>query len=550
MKKRILSLILVCGLLMSFAACGNSKNGTTGNSSSATGSTSATTGETTTSDDGVKMIDENTYAEGVKIVKEPITLNVTVVSGSHVGNMADLEWIKKLQEDTNIKLEFHHINTGDTVEQRNLIFASQDYPDIFWGNPTDQQISSCIEADSIYALDELIEKYSPNWKNYLQNNDNVRKLVTSNDGHIYSLPMIRDEIVQNGIRDQWLINKVWLDELGLKVPETDLEFLDTMRAFKANAGKGSIPEGVIPYYFRYNYFIGSQLDFYAAYGVVVPGDQDKTYISINEDGKTVEYNFTDKEIMKPVNMLNTFFNEGLIPSSVFIDEWNEYLAKTRAEPSFVGSFHSFHNPNTDVYTAMAPFKVEGVEKAYIRSQLNQVSRNYFTIFKNNKYPEASMRLADVIADSERSLTGFYGSFDKYIEKTNDGYLQLPQEADEQMKENCPGNCLPLLITSDIANKMTYDGALKVRAEAIEMYKPYILPTERLYPRLMIPQEKQNRYYELETDINNLTSKQYAEWITKGGIEAGWDKYLQELEAAGLKEYLELAQELYNDFNSH
>lgn len=495
----------------------------------------------------VAMIDDNTYLTGDKIVKDPITLHIDVVSGSHVGNMEDLLWIKQLQEDTNINMEFYHINTGDTVEQRNLIFSTQDYPDIFWGNPTDQQIAECIEAGAIYPLDDLIEKYAPNWKSYLDANPGVRQLITHSDGHIYSLPCVRDEVVQSGIRDQWLINKTWLDELGLPVPTTDEEFVDTMRAFKANAGKGSIPEGVIPYYFRYNYFIGSQLDFYAAYGVVVPGDQDRVFLSINEDGNTVEYNFTDPAIQRPVNTLHTMYEEGLIPGAVFTDEWNEYLAKTRATPAFVGSFHSFHNPDPANYVAMPPFKVEGVEHSYIRSQLNQVTRNYFTIFKNNPYPEASIRLADVIADPERSLTGFYGSIGKYLQRNDDGtYLQLPQEADEQMKEDCPGNCLAILISAEMGDKITYDGALKVRQDAVEMYKPYILPTERLYPRIMIPADVQTRYTELETYINDLTKQQFATWITKGGIEEGWDAYLANLEQAGLQEYLELAQKCYDD----
>lgn len=495
------------------------------------------------------MIDDNTYASGDRIVKDPIKLSITVSSGSHVGNMADLAWIKKLQEDTGIEMEFYHINSGDVTEQRALVFSTQDYPDIFWGSPTDQQIADCIEGGEILPLNDLIENYAPTWKAYLDENPGVRKLITSSDGNIYSLPCVRDEIVQNGIRDQWLINKVWLDELGLEVPKTDKEFVDAMRAFKENAGKGSIPEGVIPYYFRYQWFIGSQLDFYAAYGVVVPGDRDRTFISINEDGNTVEYNFTDPAIMAPVNTLHEMYKEGLIPGAVFTDEWNDYLAKTRAEPAMVGSFHSFHNPNAEQYVAMPPFSVEGVEQSYIRSQLNQVARNNFTIFKDNPYPEASIRLADVIADPERSLTGFYGSLDKYLEKTDTGYLQLPQEADEQMKEDCPGNCLAILIPAEMADQITYDGALKVRQDAVEMYKPYILPTERLYPRLLIPQDLQSRYTELETDINELTKEQFALWIAEGGIEDGYEDYLKRLESAGLAEYLDLAQQCYDAFNA-
>lgn len=541
MKKRFVALLLSAATLAGITACGQNQTTPTDVGGEK---------ETFTDESGVEMIDENTYLTGDKVVKEQITLNVAVSSGATTGDLNTLTWVKQLEEDTNIDLDINHMNTGDTKEQVALMFNTQDYPDIFFGGPTDQQIAECIEAGVIYPLDDLIEKYAPNWKKYLDDNPYVRKLITASDGHIYSLPCVRDEVVQNGIRDQWLINKTWLDELGLPIPSTDKEFVETMQAFKDNAGKGSIPEGVIPYYFRYNYFIGSQLDFYAAYGVIVPGDQDTTYISVNEDGKTVEYNFTDEAIKAPVKTLHEMYQKGLIPGAVFTDDWNEYLNKTRTTPAYIGSFHSFHNPDPDTYVAMPPLEVEGVDNGYIRSQLNQYQRNYFTIFKNNPYPEASIRLADVIADPDRSITGFYGTFGEYMEKNEDGtYLQLPQEADSQMKENCPGNCIPLLITAEMGDKITYDGALKVRQDAVEMYKPYILPTERLYPRLTVPQEQQAEFYELQNFINDLTSQQFAIWITEGGIDEGWDTYLNNLEQANLSRYLELAQTFYDDFNS-
>ena len=541
MKKKLTVFMLGMSILAGLTACGKSEP--------APAPSSEASGEPVFDESGAEMIDENTYLTGDKIVKDPITLRVDVSSGALTGNLNTLTWVEQLEKDTNIDLDINHMNSGDTNEQVSLIFNTQDYPDIFFGGPTPQQLNDCVEAGVLYPLDDLIEQYAPNWKKYLDENPYVRKLITYSDGHIYSLPCVRDEVVQNGIRDQWLINKAWLDELGLPVPATDIEFVETMQAFKDNAGKGSIPEGVIPYYFRYNYFIGSQLDFYAAYGVVVPGDRDTTYISIGEDGKTAEYEFTNEDIKAPVKTLNDMYKRGLIPGSVFTDDWNEYLNKTRSESAFIGSFHSFHNPNPDVYVAMPPFRVEGVENSYIRSQLNQYAPGYFTIFKDNPYPEASIRLADVIADHDRSITGFYGTFGEYLEKQADGtYLQLPQEADSQMKENCPGNCIPLLITAEMGDKITYDGALKVRQDAVEMYKPYILPVERLYPRLLIPQEDQTEFNELQNNINDLSKQQFALWITEGGIDKGWDAYLKDLEMAGLPRYMELSQKFFDDFN--
>ena len=80
---------------------------------------------------------------------------------------------------------------------------------------TDKQIQDAALGGDIYQLDELIQTYAPNWSSFLSENDYARKVVTLSDGHIYSLPIVRDEPSNGGLRDQWLIQTTWLNELNL-----------------------------------------------------------------------------------------------------------------------------------------------------------------------------------------------------------------------------------------------------------------------------------------------------------------------------------------------
>ncbi|HHV98495.1 MAG TPA: extracellular solute-binding protein [Clostridiaceae bacterium] len=48
-----------------------------------------------------------------------------------------------------------------------------------------------IEMDLFVPLEKLIEEYAPNIMNYLEENPDIRKVITSDDGHIYYIPLLQ-----------------------------------------------------------------------------------------------------------------------------------------------------------------------------------------------------------------------------------------------------------------------------------------------------------------------------------------------------------------------
>ena len=188
---------------------------------------------------------------GYPIVNEKITLKVFMTSGEFYGNANEMTYFKKLEELTNIHLEFEHV-TQNSGERVNLLFASQDYPDIMFRGANDRHILNTAAAGDIIPLTELINKYAPNWKKFFEQYSYGKKVATMPDGEIWSLPIVRMEDSNAGIRDQWMINVKWLRELGLEMPKTTDDFYNVLKSFKENAGKGSIPLEVIPWMFMFN----------------------------------------------------------------------------------------------------------------------------------------------------------------------------------------------------------------------------------------------------------------------------------------------------------
>ncbi|MDT4532784.1 extracellular solute-binding protein [Eisenbergiella tayi] len=495
-----------------------------------------------------------TNLEGLPIAAEPITLTVGVSasSSSFQGAWEDLDWIKQLQEVSGITLEFRVYNSD---EDKNLMFTSRDYPDISFNVGTDKQIQNAALGGDIYQLDELIQTYAPNWSSFLSENDYARKVVTLSDGHIYSLPIVRDEPSNGGLRDQWLIQTTWLNELNLDIPQTTDEFYETLKAFKEHAGEGSIPKDVIPYYiYGITNNVGGALDVINSFGVEVAGER---YLSTVDNNGKVVFNFANEDIKEPLLYLRKLFQEGLIPGECLTDDWDTYITKTRSTPAVVGSYHSYQNPDVtnESITAMGPLDSGNGKSPLIRSQTNHVLRNHFTIYKNCKYPEAAMRLANLIADPDWSIQAMYGMYgDTYLQKNEDGSIvMLPYEADAQGADSAPMNRVPFLLTSDMFEKFSYaeGSAQKQRDDAIKnQYDGYIIPTSNLYPNVIFSTEQTDRLAELSTDINDYINTTLSTWMLEGGIEEGWDAYIEQLNKLGLEEYISILQEALDTFNAN
>lgn len=478
--------------------------------------------------------------------KEPITLRVLIGVSSNKVDPSQMPFFIKLQEDLNVKLEFE-VLTQNAAERISIIFASGEFPDIMFKGPTETQILDAAESGQILPLNDLIEQYSPTWKALLEKDDYVRKVATSSDGNIWSLPIVRQEAVNSGIRDIWLINKKWLQELNLAMPTTVEEFYQVLKAFKDNAGKGSIPENAVPWAARFEqYANGGIYELFSSFGVFTPGSP--SYFSVDEKGKVV-FSAVDPGMKKVLAYLHKLYAEGLIAPEMFTDNLAAYDSKVLAVPAMVGVAMKYYGWDLEenVWTAMAPLYGPNGEIPMYRQQTNSVQRNSFTVFKNNVNIEKTMEIAEYIAQPDNSLQALYGPIGSHLSKVENGFQQ--EVLTSEMLSVVPDVGLPIVITPAVLSDFEYAGLAQQRNRYIkEVYAPFIAPLERFYPPVVFTAEQTASIQDIQTDLTSYISETFAHWIVDGNIEAGWDAFVQRAESLRLKELITIYQDALDNFN--
>lgn len=157
-------------------------------------------------------------------------------------NVADTPFGKELEKRTGIKVSYIEGSSDpDTATQElNLLLAAGQLPDIieynwltFPGGP-----EKVIQDGYIRKLNDVIDKYAPNYKKFLADNPNIAKMVKTDTGTMYCFPYIANDnllLTTSGP----IVRKDWLDKLNLPVPQTIDDWRAVLSAFKARLGATS-----------------------------------------------------------------------------------------------------------------------------------------------------------------------------------------------------------------------------------------------------------------------------------------------------------------------
>jgi putative aldouronate transport system substrate-binding protein len=176
------------------------------------------------------------------------------------------------------------------------LLASGNLPDIFMNNwlqfPGGPE--KAIEQGDILPLNDVIDRYAPNFKRVLEENPEIDKMVKTDSGIYYAFPFIRSE--EGRVYGGPIVRKDWLDELGLPVPTTIDEWYITLKAFKEKKG------ATAPLTLR-TLFMGERTaGFAGAFGVM-----GNFYM---EDGK-VTYGYLEPEYREYLATMSKWYLEGL-----------------------------------------------------------------------------------------------------------------------------------------------------------------------------------------------------------------------------------------------
>ena len=482
------------------------------------------------------------------IVNSPITLKANIVYGAHMGDVTKYEIWKTIEEKTNIKIE---LNVLSDTEKVDLTFATRDYPDIsFRIDAKSAMVMDAAEAGDLVQLDELVEQYAPIWDGFFQENPSMLKYMQMRDGHIYSLPNVEWLEWTINLRDQWFINEDWLNELNLEEPKTTAEFKDFLIKVKENAGTGTIPENVIPYYILYNSWIGGQFDVYASFGVYM---SNTTYLYM--DNGTIKSQIANPDLKEAIKYLADLYQNGLMAPEIFTDDWGAYASKITSDPAITASLGTHNNNSMSWWKAIGPLDSGEGRASYMRAQSKSLQLNKFIIYSQNQYPVASLRLANMLSDPDGLLIEeFLGYEGVHWNKNGDKYEAVSTVDTSKEGENLKrlGNYAISLINENIVNKyISYPAITTEGTREYEYYNRYkdSIPVEMQIPSIpstFYTDQENELLTQYSTDCESYLKKTVATWITgEGDMDSEWDKLQEELNRMGYQDYIALMQKGYD-----
>ncbi|MCL2834205.1 MAG: extracellular solute-binding protein, partial [Treponema sp.] len=168
------------------------------------------------------------------IVNKKITLQLVTEKGP-ISGPADQIWFWKWAEQTmNIHFDVIQLESPTALEKQNLMFASNELPDIFFSNPAfspSDLLQYGQKEKQLIPLNTLIEKYAPTLNSFFQKSPTLKAQSTCPDGNIYFLPGFNYPPQSYQGARAW-INMGWLNKLGMKMPETLDDLNNVLVAFR------------------------------------------------------------------------------------------------------------------------------------------------------------------------------------------------------------------------------------------------------------------------------------------------------------------------------
>ncbi len=564
MKKKVsIILSLVLCMMLVISAC-NEKSETDNNTSKTAQGTEKAESESTV----------KTELGEFPLVREKKSISI-MIPWKADKNIED-NWLnRKYEEMTNVHVDWQTAPFDGYKEKRNIVLAGGSLPDAICGmdsyNFTAAEEMQYGSQGQLLKLNDLIEKNSIYFKGLMEKDDTIRKMIAWNDGSIYSFPRINVCYHCNFSQKMW-INRVWLENLSLEMPETTDDVYHVLKAFKEKDANGNgDPDDEIPFLSPKSGW-HHELDGFLMNAFCYSDAATKVAA---ENGKVV-YTPAKDEYREGLRYINKLYKEGLIAPESFTNTTSDNSKlnmsgdRTVIGATLGGYYGMFVKKDrfTD-YEIMAP--IEGPDGFVMSPNFTlqrDVTRGIFAITSSAKDPALIVRWLDWFYSEEGTVannSGEQGVDWKYAEdgdKDYNGkqakYESLERAEDDPYYENVTlTQSIPMNTSKEfrecwVAPQDYYSDhpeagemQLFVRSKPYEKAAP---PAAETLPYLTVSEDRVADYTRIKTELDDYTNDAIVQFITGAmDIDKDWDKFIKQLKRIGLDEYLEMSQEAYTEF---
>ena len=301
------------------------------------------------------------------------------------------------------------VNSG-FQEKFNLMIASGELTDAIiasWGG-SDYNAAEYAKDGIIIPLKDLIDENMPNFKKFCEKHPEYVKEFTGEDGEIYYIPYIRNDIKLN-IYVGPLIRTDWLEKLNLSVPTNAEELYNVLKAFKTQDPNGNgiadeIPMSGVGSLGEIGSISNLLWMFNSARGFYVDNGQ-------------VKYSVMEPEFEEGLKYIVKLYSEGLIDPDYVLQDRTKLVSKiTNNQVGFAYEYQP-----TKIATTMAEkdpaFRFEGIphlknaagsEVCYYSTYTESVLKMGIALSANNPNPAGTLKWLDWVYSEEGIRAMNYG----------------------------------------------------------------------------------------------------------------------------------------------
>jgi len=518
------------------------------------------------------------------VVSEPVSLTFLTMQPVYIEDFNTNKFAQYWSEKTGVTIKWETIPRDAVKEKLNIILASGDYPDVFFGVGSQEQgigasqeMTYGVQEQMFLPLNDLIDKYMPNLSKLLDERPGSRQFLTAPDGNIYSLPDF-NECYHCSMSQKMFIYEPWLDALGLSMPTTTEEFYKVLVAFRdldpnGNGKKDEIPlAGAISGWnnnietYLINSFVYTNID--ASLDASV-----NSAVGFYRDGDTIKTMVDSPEYKEALRYLAKLYGEGLVYPASFSQNSDQLtqLIEGPEQPivgvvagGYGGMFSIVGGERYRNYKPMAPLKgPNGAQFARYFLQAPVIGN--VAISKDCKNPAVVARMVDFLYSDEGTLMsnyGFEGEGWRWAEANDFGldgnpaiYRLLKPWNDMDPQNDCFVMLGVRSNTSRIRNGEAVDPNVDLYSpeglEALlfqktqELYEPYGHPEYEI-PTLRFLEDEEQAFASKRLAYANYVRQSLVKFITgTWNVDANWNEYLQGLERLDQKGILALNQKAYD-----
>ena len=527
--------------------------------------------------------------ESYPIVSEPIVLSALIV-GDDLANSRYMV-TDYLFELTNVDVDYTVVPRTEFHSRLHTMLGSGDVPDMI---PYHNSFLShynqvpLIEQGIIKPINELIDQQAVSFSTALDTVGGLRSFVTAPDGQIYMMASIRQDITTPAFwknTDAWWINRQWLENLGLQMPNTVEDYHTVMRAFRNNdANANGDPNDEWPMTtMSLNLDIGPWwIDGQLMNPFQINNLSQGRWI-IDDTGKPLAA-FTTDEYRDGLRWLNELWQEGLIAPDSFSRSIDDTVAINDTGDG-IARFGSLGGPNWNVignpqaygnasvvwqYDAMPPLLGPSGQRLTQTSTLPFVSGPIFTS-TDAKTLAIAVRYIDWFYSDEGSVVSEFGFKDTEERSSKYGTWYTSAWSGSVGPSGEPATLHPSFPTSGTyfdlqsgqqllsiipplwANKgrqhipAVYPPIYQWYHDATKDLEPYRQSPERTFPPLYYSPDEFGELRRIQAQIMPFVRQSVVDFVTgRRDIDSDWDAYIEELSMMGLKRAAEINEQAYQN----